>query len=110
MEMNALLHFTTNIFTEKVGDYGDESPSASNPTTFDADQWVKTYNNIGLKDVILIRKGHDGFCLLPNGYTDLFVKSSPIGQGQVNPLATNQIGVLVKGLKASLLISKSELY
>jgi hypothetical protein len=34
-------HFTTNTFREKAGDYGDESPSISDTTTFDADQWIK---------------------------------------------------------------------
>jgi len=80
MEMNARLHFTTNTFTEKAGDYGDESPSISNPTTFDADQWVKPCN--------------DG----------------PFKQCQGNPLTTNQVRVPVMALKASLLISKPKPY
>jgi alpha-L-fucosidase len=80
MEMNALLHFITNTFTEKAGDYGDESPSISNPTTFGAGQWVKTYND------------------------------RPFKQCLGNPLTTNHVRVPVKALKASLLISKPELY
>ena len=41
-----------------------------NPVKFDAEQWVQTAKNAGMKYIVITSKHHDGFCLWDTKYTD----------------------------------------
>jgi alpha-L-fucosidase len=82
LEVCGFLHFGMNTFTGNEWGYGDEKESTFNPTDFDADQIARAAVEGGLKELVLVCKHHDGFCLWPSQYTEHSVKNSPWKDGR----------------------------
>jgi alpha-L-fucosidase len=57
------------------------------PVLFDADEWVKTAKDAGMKYLTITSKHHDGFCLWPSDYTDYDIMASPYKKDIVGELA-----------------------
>ena len=70
------IHFGINTFHDMEWTDGSKPVSSYNPTAIDADQWIKTAKDAGMKYVILITKHHDGFCLWDSKYTEYDVANS----------------------------------
>jgi hypothetical protein len=45
-----------------------------NPVKFNADEWVKTAKNAGMKYMIITSKHHDGFAMYPSEVSDFNIK------------------------------------
>ena len=58
-----------------------------NPVEFDADAWVKTAKDAGMKYIVLTTKHHDGFCLWDTKQTDYNIMNSPSHRDVVKELA-----------------------
>lgn len=71
------IHFGVNTFHDEEWTDGSKPASTYAPATVDADQWIRTAKEAGMKYIILITKHHDGFCLWDSKYTDYDVASSP---------------------------------
>ena len=70
------IHFGINSFWDEEWTDGSKPPSSFAPDTIDADQWISTAKQAGMKYVILVTKHVDGFCLWDSKYTDYDVVSS----------------------------------
>jgi len=68
--------FSINTFNDLEWSDGSLPASSYNPTTVDADQWIKTAKEAGMKYVIFLTKHHDGFCLWDSKYTGYDVANS----------------------------------
>jgi len=58
-----------------------------NPTNFNADAWVKTAKDAGMKYIVLTTKHHDGFCLFNTRQTDYNIMHSPFGRDVTKELS-----------------------
>lgn len=70
------LHFGVNTFGNTEWSDGGIKALSYQPTTIDADGWVRTAYEAGMDYVIMITKHHDGFCLWHTDTTDYSVKNS----------------------------------
>ncbi len=70
------IHFGINTFHDMEWTDGSKPASSYNPTSIDAEQWIKTAKDAGMKYVILITKHHDGFCLWDSQFTEYDVANS----------------------------------
>ena len=58
-----------------------------NPTTFNADKWVKLAKAAGMRYIVITSKHHDGFCLWDSTFTDWDVLSTPLERDILQELA-----------------------
>lgn len=70
------IHFGINTFYDEEWTDGSKPASSYKPVTVDADQWISTAKEAGMKYVILVAKHVDGFCLWNSKYTQYDVGSS----------------------------------
>ncbi|MFV0345171.1 MAG: alpha-L-fucosidase [Bacteroidales bacterium] len=70
------IHFGINTFHDMEWTDGSKEVSTYAPTNIDADQWIKTAKDAGMKYVILITKHHEGFCLWDSPLTEYDVANS----------------------------------
>lgn len=70
------IHFGINTFHDMEWTDGTKPPLSYNPVAIDAEQWIETAKNAGMKYVILTTKHHDGFCLWDSKYTEYDVAAS----------------------------------
>ncbi|SDS35650.1 alpha-L-fucosidase [Mucilaginibacter mallensis] len=74
---------------------GHEVPTAEydslykefDPILFNADAWVKTAKDAGMKYVVITAKHHDGFCLWPTKSSDYNIMNTPFKKDVVGELA-----------------------
>ncbi len=77
MEVNALVAYGVNTFTDREWGTGRESPNVFAPSALDAAQWVEAAKAGGIQGILLTAKHHDGFALWPSAQTDHSVARSP---------------------------------
>lgn len=58
-----------------------------NPVLFNADEWVKTAKDAGMKYLTITARHHDGFCLWPSAFTEYDIASTPYKKDIVGALA-----------------------
>lgn len=67
-----------------------------NPVLFDADTWVKTAKDAGMKYLTITARHHDGFCLWPTKYTGYNIANTPYRKDILRAL---QVACKKQGIK-----------
>ena len=57
------------------------------PEKFNADDWVKTAKNAGMKYIVITTKHHEGFAMWPSKLTDWGIKSTPFKRDPLQELS-----------------------
>ncbi|PWT78057.1 MAG: calcium:sodium exchange protein [Bacteroidetes bacterium] len=70
------IHFGINTFHDEEWTDGSKPAETYRPDTVDADQWIRTALEAGMKYVILVTKHVDGFCMWNSQYTDYDIANS----------------------------------
>ncbi len=47
------------------------------PAEFNAEEWIKTLKDAGMKYFVITTRHHDGFCLWPSEYSDYTISATP---------------------------------
>ncbi|PTY07527.1 coagulation factor 5/8 type domain-containing protein [Opitutaceae bacterium EW11] len=110
LERTFFLHFGPNTFRGVEWGDGRESPALFNPTSLDADQWVRAVKDAGGTLLILVAKHHDGLCLWPSRYTQHSVASSPWLEGKGNLVRAVADACRRHGIQLGIYLSPADLY
>ena len=58
-----------------------------NPVNFNAEEWVKTARNAGMKYIVITSKHHDGFCMFGTRQTGFNIMKTPFQRDPMRELA-----------------------
>ncbi len=79
----------------EVSDY-DNLYKEFNPVLFDADTWIKTAKEAGMKYFVMVTRHHDGFSLWDTKYSGYNIMNTPYGKDVLQQLknACDKYGIL----------------
>lgn len=105
MENYAFIHFGPNSINNVEWGYGDFDPKDFNPSQVNCDEWARILRDGGMKQVIIVAKHHDGFCLWPSKYTKNSIASSPYLNGKGDIVGDMAKACKKYGLKFGIYLS-----
>jgi alpha-L-fucosidase len=105
MELLGFVHFSMNTFTDREWGFGDEPAELFQPTELETDQWARVAAEVGMEELILTAKHHDGFTLWPSAFSDHSVSDASWRDGGGDVVADFVASARRYGLKVGLYLS-----
>jgi Alpha-L-fucosidase len=108
MEIGMFIHWAPNVYHEAQHDQLATPLEQINPVLLDADEWVKTAQELGAKYIVLVAKHTGGFCLWQTDTTPYSIKNTPWRDGKGDIVRDVSEACKRRGMKLGIYLSPQD--
>ncbi len=110
MELIGFVHFGINTFANLEWGKRNMDIKKFNPKKINVKEWVNTFKDAGMKEIILTAKHHDGFCLWPTKYNNYNIAYTQFENGKGDIVRDLSKACHQAGLKFGIYLSPWDMH